>query len=192
MSQWSQLSPFTYSPCPSTEFAFISPAPDLLPFQYPTTLDKSLPVLYFYTCHLKKVQSSLFKHIFWMSFQLKSIMIISVCFYSFLEFSPTGTLLRLFGLFRPNYFLKYLAVPGPSLWHIAFFKLWHVGSSSLIRDRTWAPCTGSLTHSITREVPRLHFKLGAVLCHMQSSGPKIRDLNVIHTIMLYCVIPTTS
>ena len=28
---------------------------------------------------------------------------------------PTGTLLRLFGLFRPNYFLKYLAVPGPSL-----------------------------------------------------------------------------
>ena len=115
-----------------------------------------------------------------------------VFLFSFLEFSPTGTLLRLFGLFRPNYFLKYLAVPGPSLWHIAFFKLWHVGSSSLIRDRTWAPCTGSLTHSITREVPRLHFKLGAVLCHMQSSGPKIRDLNVIHTIMLYCVIPTTS
>lgn len=81
-SQWSQLSPFTYSPCPSTEFAFISPAPDLLPFQYPTTLDKSLPVLYFYTCHLKKLRapySSTF--IFWMPFQLKSIMIISMCFY---------------------------------------------------------------------------------------------------------------
>ena len=23
------------------------------------------------------------------------------------------------------------------------FQLWHVGSSSLTRDRTWAPCTGS-------------------------------------------------
>ena len=115
MSQWSQLSPFTYSPCPSTEFAFISPAPDLLPFQYPTTLDKSLPVLYFYTCHYKKVQSSLFKQ-FLDAFPIEiSYYYQRVFLFSFLEFSPTGTLLRFFGLFRPNYFFKNLAVPGPSL-----------------------------------------------------------------------------
>ena len=44
------------------------------------------------------------------------------------------------------------------------FKLWLVGSSSLIRDRTWAPCIGSAESYLllTREVPRLHFKLGAV------------------------------
>ena len=43
----------------------------------------------------------------------------------------------------------FLAVPGLScnmqdlqLWH-ANSQLWHVGSNSLTRDRTWAPCIGS-------------------------------------------------
>ena len=33
--------------------------------------------------------------------------------------------------------------------------LWHVGSSSLTRDRTWAPALGawSLSHWTTRQVP---------------------------------------
>ena len=41
-------------------------------------------------------------------------------------------------------------------------SLWHVGSSSLNRDQTWAACVGvqSLSHNSTREVPgRLNSKL---------------------------------
>ena len=64
-------------------------------------------------------------------------------------------LLSLFVCF--NIYLFILAVPGLScgmqdlrcgvwasqLWH-ADSQLWHVGSSSLTRDRTWAPCIGSV------------------------------------------------
>ena len=32
-------------------------------------------------------------------------------------------------------------------------QLWHVGSSSLTRNWTWAPCIESLSHWTTREVP---------------------------------------
>ena len=34
-------------------------------------------------------------------------------------------------------------------------QLQHVGSSSLTRDQTWAPCTQSLSHWTTREVPKM-------------------------------------
>ena len=49
----------------------------------------------------------------------------------------------------------YLAVPGLCLWHI----LWHVGSSSLTRDRTQAPALGvwSLKCWTMREVPFTFF-----------------------------------
>ena len=38
-------------------------------------------------------------------------------------------------------------------------QLWHVGSSSLIRDWTWAPCIGvqNLSHWTNREVPGWYF-----------------------------------
>ena len=52
-------------------------------------------------------------------------------------------------LFLKDFFifiLIYLAGPGLSsrMWDIIFFKLRHVGSSSLTRDQTWGPCVGSV------------------------------------------------
>ena len=59
-------------------------------------------------------------------------------------------------LFLKKYLFVYLAVPGLSY---SMWNLWlqHVGSSSLTRDRTQAPCIGvwSLRHWTTREVPDL-------------------------------------
>lgn len=51
---------------------------------------------------------------------------------------------------------NYLAVPdlGCSMWDLPS-SLWHVESSSLTRDQTWAPCVGSrvLSHWTARQVP---------------------------------------
>ena len=57
------------------------------------------------------------------------------------------------------YLFIYLAVLGLSrgTWGVRS-SLWHVGSSSLTRDQTWAPALGvqSISHWIPREVPLFH------------------------------------
>ena len=59
------------------------------------------------------------------------------------------------------YLFIYVAVPGlRGGMQGLFFKLWHVESSSLTRDRSPVPCTGRvliLSHWTAREVPKMVF-----------------------------------
>ena len=54
----------------------------------------------------------------------------------------TISLFSFLKIFLFSYVFIYLAVPGLSC-GMSDLQLWHVGSSSLIRDRTWATCIGS-------------------------------------------------
>ena len=60
-----------------------------------------------------------------------------------------------------NIFLVYLAALSLSCSMRDLQLQWHVGSSSLTRDWTWAPCIGSwsFSHWTTREVPHVVFFL---------------------------------